>query len=145
MADLYRDHELLASIKANRQGATFLYGIGIADEDRIFFADDETKGHVHIIGSTGTGKTRLIDLIATQCALREEPLIVLDPKGDQELKNNIEAVYSRLGRARDFTFFHPAFVEESAAINPLASRQRSSELASRLAAVIPSSAAGDVF
>lgn len=145
VADLYRDHALLASIKANRQGATFLHGVGIAQEDRIFFADDESKGHVHIIGSTGTGKTRLIDLIATQCALRGEPLIVLDPKGDRELKNNIEAVYSRLGRARDFTFFHPGYIEESAAINPLASRQRSSELASRLAAVIPSSPTGDVF
>lgn len=145
ISDLYLDPEFLASIKARQQGATFLHGVGAGDEAPIYFADDESRGHVHIIGSTGTGKTRLIDLIATQCALRGEPLLVIDPKGDQELKNNIEAVYARLGRQRDFTFFHPAYIDESAAINPLASRQRSSELASRLAAVIPSSASGDVF
>lgn len=145
VSDLYLDPDLLASIKASGQGATFLHGVGMADEEPVYLPDDESKGHFHIVGSTGTGKTRLIDLIATQAVLRGEPLIVIDPKGDAELKNNIEAVYARLGRRRDFSFFHPAFVDESAAINPLASRQRSSELASRLAAVIPSSATGDVF
>jgi len=145
VSDLYRDPQRLSEIKQNRKGATFLHGIGVAEEAPVYLLDGESKGHVHIVGTTGSGKTRLFDLLVTQAILRNEPVIILDPKGDRELKNNAEATYVRSGRGRDFTFFHPAFVDESAAINPLATRQRASELASRLAAIIPSSASGDVF
>ncbi len=145
VADLYRDPMRLAEIKKNRKGATFLHGVGIEQEAPLYMLDNESKGHVHIVGTTGAGKTRLMDLFVAQIIMRNEPCIIIDPKGDHELKNNMEAAYRRAGRAKDFTFFHPAFVAESAAINPLATRQRGSELASRLAAVIPSSASGDVF
>jgi len=145
VSDLYRDPVRLAGIKKQRKGATFLHGIGIAEEAPLFLFDAESKGHVHIVGTTGSGKTRLFDLLITQCVLRGEACIIIDPKGDRELKNNAEAAYIRAGRRNDFTFFHPAFVDESAAINPLASRQRSSELASRLAALIPAKQSGDVF
>ncbi len=145
LSDLYRDPDRLEEIKKQRTGGTFLHGIGIAQEDDVVLLDNESKGHVHIVGTTGSGKTRLIDLLVTQAILRDEPCFILDPKGDQELKNNMEAAYRRAGREREFSFFHPAFVDESAAINPLASRQRGSELASRLAAIIPSQQSGDVF
>lgn len=146
VSDLYRDPERLAEIKRNRKGGTFLQGVGIDDEEEVFVLDNESKGHVHIVGTTGSGKTRLLDLLVTQAILRGEPVIMIDPKGDHELKNNMEAAYRRLNRSRDFIFFHPAFVDESAAINPLASYRRSSELASRLAAIIPSSkSGGDAF
>lgn len=143
--DLQRAPSRMAEIKQNRKGATYLHGVGVSGEERQYFPDDESKGHVHIVGATGAGKTRLMDLIVTQCILRGEPTIIIDPKGDHELKNNAEAAYMRAGRSHDFSFFHPAFIDESAAINPLASRQRASELASRLASIIPSSATGDVF
>ncbi|RWR30561.1 conjugal transfer protein [Sinirhodobacter populi] len=145
VSDLYRDPRRLAEIKKNRKGGTFLHGVGMADEDVVFVNDDESKGHVHIVGTTGSGKTRCFDLLVTQCILRGEPVIFIDPKGDHELKNNMEMAYRRLGRGRDFVFFHPAFVEESAAINPLATYQRSSEIASRLASIIPTSSSGDAF
>ncbi len=145
VADLYRDPERMTEIKRNRKGGTYLHGVGITNEVAQYMPDAESKGHVHIVGTTGAGKTRLIDIIASQIVMRGEPLIIVDPKGDRELMDNAKAVYDRLGRGKDFVFFHPAFPDESAAINPLASYQRSSELASRLAAVIPSSASGDVF
>lgn len=143
--DLYRDHELLAEIREQHKGATFLHGIGIANEKKIVFPDQESKGHVHICGTTGAGKTRLFEILIIQCILRGEPVIIIDPKGDHELKNNVEAAYRRLGLGHKFSFFHPAFVDESAAINPLASRQRSTEIASRLAAIIPTGKGGEVF
>ena len=145
VSDLYRDSGRLAAIKKQRKGATFLHGVGVAAEGPLFLFDAESKGHVHIVGTTGSGKTRLFDLLITQTVLRHEPCIIIDPKGDRELQNNAEAAYIRAGRHGDFSFFHPAFVDESAAINPLASRQRSSELASRLAALIPAKMSGDVF
>lgn len=145
VSDLYRDPQRLSDIKMRRKGATFLHGVGAAEEAPVYLMDSESKGHVHIVGTTGSGKTRLFDLLVTQAIMRGEAVIILDPKGDKELKNNAEATYQRLGRQRDFTFFHPAYPDESAAINPLATRQRGSELASRLAAIIPSSSSGDVF
>lgn len=145
LSDLYRDPDRLEDIKKQRHGGTFLHGIGISQEQDVLLLDNESKGHVHIVGTTGSGKTRLFDFIVAQCIMRGEAVITIDPKGDHELKNNMEAAYRRAGREQEFSFFHPAFVDESAAINPLASRQRSSELASRLAAIIPSKQSGDVF
>ena len=145
VSDLYRDPARLADIKKRRKGATFLHGIGIAEEAPVYLYDVESKGHVHIIGTTGSGKTRLFDLLITQAVLRGEACIIIDPKGDRELKNNAEAAYIRAGRKQNFTFFHPAFIEESAALNPLSSRQRSSELAARLSALIPAKSSGDPF
>jgi len=145
VADLYQDHVQLDQIRSQGKGATFLHGMGEGKDKPVYLQDDESKGHVLIIGTTGAGKTRAADIIATQCIMRGEPLIVIDPKGDAELKNNIEAAYKRVGREDDFSFFHPAFPEESCAIDCLANFQRESELASRIAAIIPSDGAGDVF
>lgn len=145
VADLYQDHERLDRIRSTGKGATFLHGIGDGNDGPLYLEDVDSKGHVLIVGTTGSGKTRAADVIVTQCVIREEPLIVIDPKGDQELRNNIEAAYRRLGREDDFSFFHPAFPEESCAIDCLANFQRESELASRIAAIIPSSKGDDVF
>lgn len=143
--DLSHTPDLMEKILEEGNGATYLHGIGAEDEESIYLTDDVSKGHTHIVGTTGAGKTRLFDLLISQAILRNEPVIILDPKGDKELKNNAEAAYQRLGRGQDFTFFHPAFPDESAAINPLANFQRESELASRLAAVVPATGSGEVF
>ncbi|MEO1020850.1 MAG: DUF87 domain-containing protein, partial [Pseudomonadota bacterium] len=145
VADLYQNHEELDRIRARGDGATFLHGLGTKRERDVYLTDEETKGHTLIVGTTGAGKTRAADLIVSQCVLRNEPLIVIDPKGDQELKNNIEAAYQKAGRGDQFSFFHPAFPSESCAINCLANYQRESELASRIAAIIPTGTGGEVF
>jgi conjugal transfer pilus assembly protein TraD len=145
VADLYRSHETFDSVRGRGQGATFLHGLGADKEEAIYLLDGESKGHVLIIGTTGAGKTRLFDLLVTQSVLREEATIIIDPKGDQELMRNCEAAYQRAGRAEDFSFFHPAFVKESCALDPLANYQRESELASRIAAIIPTDGKDNVF
>ena len=145
VSDILRDPDLVKSLRGNRDGATYLHGVGYDEEAPIYLRDDESKGHVHIVGTTGAGKTRLMDLLVAQAIMRDEAVIIIDPKGDRELRLNAEAAYRRAGRAKDFVFFHPAFVDESAAINPLSTFQRESELASRLAAVVPTSTSGDVF
>lgn len=84
ISDLYRDPMRLAEIKRNRKGATYLHGIGISEEEAQYMLDGESKGHVHIVGTTGAGKTRLMDLLISQIILRDEPCIIIDPKGDTE-------------------------------------------------------------
>lgn len=143
--DLNHNPEQLSELKANRAGATYLHGIGLDREAPVTLTDEESKGHVQIVGTTGAGKTRLFDLLITQAIMRGEAVVIIDPKGDHELRNNAQAAYDRMGRSDDFTFFHPAYPDESAAVNPLASFQRQSELASRLANVVPTSSGGEVF
>lgn len=143
--DLYQDHETFDSIRSNGKGSTFLHGLGHDKEGNIYLTDDESKGHVLIVGTTGAGKTRLFDLLVTQSIMRNEATIIIDPKGDRELMRNCEAAYERLGREDDFFFFHPAFPDKSCAIDPLANYQRESELASRIASIIPSDGKGGVF
>lgn len=145
VADLYQDHEAHDALRARGQGATWLHGIGAEKAAPVHLHDDETKGHVLIVGTTGAGKTRLFDLLVTQSILRREATIIVDPKGDDELRLNAEAAFQRVGRAGDFSFFHPSKVDTSCAIDPLANYQRSSELASRLAAIIPGTGDGEVF
>lgn len=145
LSDLYRNTELIDRLRANGKGATFLHGIGSQKSQPIRISDADTKGHTLIAGTTGSGKTRLYDLLISQCILRGEPVIVIDPKGDHELKNNMAAAYERLGLGHKFSFLHPGFAETSVAINPLATYQRESELASRIASILPSDGKGDVF
>lgn len=145
LSDLYRNPELIDRLRASGKGATFLHGIGSQKSQPIHISDADTKGHTLITGTTGAGKTRLYDLLISQCILRGEPVIVIDPKGDHELKNNMAAAYQRLGLGHKFSFFHPGFAETSVAINPLATYQRESELASRIASILPSDGKGDVF
>lgn len=47
------------------------------------------QGHTLILGTTGAGKTRLYDLLISQAIMRDEVVIVLDPKGDTQLVKNM--------------------------------------------------------
>jgi|GEM_PF-171811 len=145
VADLMADTTRYDLIRSAGRGATYLHGIGYEEERDLYMDDGSSKGHVLIVGTTGAGKTRLFDLLVTQTVLRGEPTIIIDPKGDQELRNNCEAAYQRAGRADAFAFFHPAFLQESAAINPLGNFQRISELATRIASIIPTDGKDNVF
>lgn len=145
LADLSSNPDMIDRLRARGEGATFLHGIGSAQSEPVMIRDGDTKGHTLIAGTTGAGKTRLYDLLISQCILRGEPVIVIDPKGDHELKNNMAAAYARMGQSDRFCFFHPGFATTSVAINPLATYQRESELASRIASILPSDGKGDVF
>ncbi|MCK7582151.1 MAG: type IV secretion system DNA-binding domain-containing protein [Chromatiales bacterium] len=47
---------------------------------------EHSAGHLLIVGTTGAGKTRLLDLLVTQAVLRGEAVVILDPKGDRDLQ-----------------------------------------------------------
>ncbi|MGN1393016.1 MAG: conjugative transfer system coupling protein TraD [Succinivibrionaceae bacterium] len=89
-------------------------------------------GHTLIVGTTGAGKTRLFDLLISQAIMRNESVIIIDPKGDQDLCNHTRA----LDKKR-FLFFHPAYPSKSITLNPLYNFTRSTELASRISSLIP--------
>ncbi|EGV18499.1 conjugative transfer system coupling protein TraD [Thiocapsa marina] len=127
-----------------RLGATWIHGLGGADAE-VTVPLAHTEGHVLIVGTTGCGKTRLFDLLVTQAVLRGDAVVILDPKGDRGLRAAAERACALAGTPQRFVSFHPAFPAESVRLDPLRHFQRATELASRVAALIPSETGNDPF
>lgn len=128
-----------------QMGQTWIHGIGCLQEQPIFIPLDHTAGHMLLVGTTRAGKTRFLDTIIAQAIARGESTFVFDPKGDRDLKNAMLNACIDAGRESDFIFFHPAFPEISARIDPLANFSRATELATRIASLIPSETGADPF
>ena len=127
----------------HKDGAYWLHGL--AREADLYADLANLAGHTLIVGTTRVGKTRLFDLLIAQAIARDEPVIIIDPKGDHGLAENARRVCVELGQAERFVYFHPAHPEKSACIDPLRSWNRKTELASRIAALIPSETGADPF
>lgn len=127
-----------------RSRGQWIHGVGSRERDlRVNLP--LLEGHTLIIGTTGAGKTRLFDLLVAQAILRDEAVIIIDPKGDAELRENARrACAAHRGEDR-FAFFHPAMTGESVRIDPMRNWNRATELASRVAALIPTEAKADPF
>ncbi len=118
---------------------------GLAPEQDLFSELANLVGHTLIVGSTRVGKTRLFDILIAQAILRGETVIIIDPKGDHALAQNARAVCDASGGDERFVYFHPAHPDRSACIDPLRNWNRKTELASRVAALIPSETGADPF
>lgn len=92
-----------------------------------------------------THNTRCFDLLITQAIARGEPVIIIDPKGDHGLAENARKACELMGQSERFVYFHPAHPDKSASIDPLCNWNRKTELASRVAALIPSETGADPF
>lgn len=127
-----------------QMGQTWIHGVE-PKEQKIYQSISHSEGQNLIVGTTGSGKTRLFDLLISQAIMRNEAVIIIDPKGDKEMKENARIACEASGNPGRFVQFHPAFPEESARIDPLRNFTRVTEIASRLAALIPSEAGADPF
>ncbi|WP_300500443.1 conjugative transfer system coupling protein TraD [Marinobacter sp.] len=136
--------ELRGGDKDPDMGVKWLHGIELHEEP-IFQPMKHVEGHTLITGTTGSGKTRLFDLLITQRILAGESVIVLDPKGDAETRENMRRACNFMGDPGKFISFHPGFPQESVRLDPLANFSRPTELASRIAALIATSSGGEVF
>jgi len=130
--------------EGGRMGSPWLHGLSLRERD-LAIPLEHLQGHVLIVGTTRSGKTRLFDLLVTQAVLRGEAVIVIDPKGDRDLREAARRACALAGAPERFVYFHPAFPGESAAIDPLRHFNRPSELASRIAELIPSETGADPF
>lgn len=126
-------------------GQTWIHGLGMVEEQEIWVPIDHTAGHTLLVGTTRAGKSRTLDSFIAQAVDRGEACIIWDPKGDRDLRNCAENACRDAGRGSDFIYFHPAFPEASARIDPLANFSRATELATRVASLIPSETGADPF
>ncbi len=101
----------------------------------------EVKRHVRVIGATGSGKTKSVLLnFAVQQIQKGAPLIVMDPKGDDEVIATVVGTLRDAGRLDDLLYFDldPSFEDLTNSYNPLL-YGRAEEKAARILATMPTS------
>lgn len=124
-------------------GAYWIHGL---DKETDRFMDiANLVGHTLLVGTTRVGKTRMMELLIAQAIIRNETVIIIDPKGDHALAENAKRICAAMGQPERFVYFHPAHPEKSTPIDPMRNWNRRTELASRVAALIPSETGADPF
>ena len=119
------------------RGMQWIHGLEPSEGD-VLVPIDSLKGHCAIIATTGAMKTRLVALILPQLIARGDTVIVIDPKGDQDLREICRASCTATGQTDKFLMFHPAFASQSTRLDLLKNWDRVSQVASRLSLVIDS-------
>jgi conjugal transfer pilus assembly protein TraD len=112
-------------------------------ERALMLPADLAKGHTLIAGTTRAGKSVMFRSLISQCVARGEPVVIIDPKGDPDMKEETRRACAAHGKR--FLFVHPAFPSESARINLLRNFTRGTDLAGRIASIIPSESGADPF
>ncbi|MFZ4653528.1 MAG: conjugative transfer system coupling protein TraD [Methylococcaceae bacterium] len=142
--DLLEGHQGLLRKRPHRPGAHWVHGLA-PREQALYQPVEDGRGHLLIVGTTGSGKTRTFDLLIAQAVFRGEAVIIIDPKGDRDLHLAAVEACRLVGKEEQFMMFHPAFPESSIRIDPLRNFTRASELAARIAQIMPSQGPGDPF
>ena len=117
-------------------GAPWIHGVNGSEED-LYVPIQNLIGNTLLIGTTRCGKTRFLELIAEMAIELGYTVISIDPKGDQPYETSLKAACKQAGREKDFVRFHLAFPGQSARIDPLKNYTNPSDLASRIAALMP--------
>jgi len=120
------------------EGNAALHAVGLYEKERkVTLRQSERVAHTFVVGTTRVGKTRLLEVIATQDIHNGNVVIVFDPKGDGDLLARLYTEAKRAGRAGQFQVFHLGFPEQSVSYNPVGSYSRITEVATRIAGQLP--------
>lgn len=98
------------------------------------------KDHAIIFGTTGSGKTRFFDLLITQAIERNDTVIIIDPKGDRDLKRRARRICACTHRDGAF---HVLDIKDpkltTSPFNLFGSSTSSSDIADKLSALMKQS------
>lgn len=130
--------------KVDLGGSPILHGVE-PKEVPILLRQNQRNGHMIVLGTTRVGKTRLLELLATQDIHSNFVVIIIDPKGDADLMMRVYAEASRAGRLDQLHLFHLGYPEISSRYNGIGSFSRITEVASRATNALPSSGNSAAF
>lgn len=80
--------------------------------------DDSRLRHTHILGSTGSGKSVLIEQLLFKDLERGQGAIIIDAKGDRAFYQQVKRFCTQLGRTSDLSLLSTSHIQESALWNP---------------------------
>ncbi|HEX2543436.1 MAG TPA: conjugative transfer system coupling protein TraD [Ramlibacter sp.] len=117
------------------KGLPWIHGLDMGERD-VTLPFDALKGHCAIIATTGAIKTRLAALVIFQLATRGDCVIVIDPKGDKDLRETCRQAAIASGDPKRFLMLHPAFASSSVRLDLVKNWDRVSQVASRITMVL---------
>lgn len=126
-------------------GSPVLHGVGALEERPITMRQASRTGHMIVLGTTRVGKSRLLEVLATQDIHAGHVVIVIDPKGDADLMMRLYAEAHRAGRGNQFYLFHLGYPDISARYNGIGNFSRITEVAARATNALPSSGNSAAF
>lgn len=111
----------------------------LGQEESKILSFKELEGHLAVFGTTGSGKSRFLEIQVAQAILENHCIIVVDPKGDKGLETTMRKFCRLAGRDQDFLYFHVAHPESSVNLNLLANFKpgHPDEVGSRIAETLP--------
>ena len=124
-------------------GQPWLHGVG--DESSIFLAGNQRASHLLILGRTRVGKSRLLATLVNQDIRQGKAVLVLDPKGDLSVLQDMFEACEAANRLQDFNIVHAGFPDLSAKYNPLQHYSHISEVATRVVSALPADGESRVF
>lgn len=131
--------------KDQMAGNAMLQGVGVAEVRDLFIPDSLLNQHLFVLGAPGSGKTRFLELLIEQAIGRGEAVVVIDPKGDERLLDRTYDSATRHGRASAFRTLALPYPYQSVRYNPLLHYSRPSEIADRIALVLPREGKSEAF
>lgn len=118
-------------------GSAFIHGLENENSKKEIKSTIEIfEGHTAILGAPGAGKTRCLEVIATQSIARGSVTVCIDPKGDVALAETLEREAKANGVP--FVYFHLAFPDKSVRFDAFKNVNRTTEFASRISAIVGS-------
>ena len=111
----------------------------------IFLPTDHLTSHTLIFGTTGSGKSTLLALLIGQALMRRECVVILDPKSDTVLMEQVRQAALCLGLTAKLEFLDLSGAGSTVQLNPLSRFNRASEIADRLTASLPSTGQSMTF
>ncbi|ARE80616.1 MULTISPECIES: type IV secretory system conjugative DNA transfer family protein [Campylobacter] len=130
-------------IKKHEEEKTLIgKGFDLEDKKRerlidIYQIDDNSKNHTFTFGSTGVGKTRLIEGLIEQDIPKGKNIVIIDPKGDIGLFSKMVEIAKKCGREQELMFLSPIYPEYSIKINPLANYYMEEEVIAHIVSGVP--------
>ncbi|MBI2930229.1 MAG: type IV secretion system DNA-binding domain-containing protein [Planctomycetes bacterium] len=109
----------------------------------LFLPVCELEKHVLLLGTTGSGKTRMLELLIAQAIRRGDATAVIDPKGDERLLARVWDECRRSGRKLQLIAL--PYPEASLPYNPVAQFAEVREVADRIAALLPAGGDAEPF